>query len=153
MRYENPRARGGLADIIRRLQTVRPEATAKWGRMSAHQMVCHLADSMRMALNQRTTSTATGPLQRTLVKWIALYLPLPWPAGIPTRPEVDQEAGGTRPLTFGSDMENLQSLLRSMTDDHMPTCPTHPIFGPMSRPAWLRWAYLHADHHLRQFGV
>jgi hypothetical protein len=27
----------------------------------------------------------------------------------------------------------------------------HPIFGPMSRSAWLRWAYLHMDHHLRQF--
>jgi uncharacterized protein DUF1569 len=29
----------------------------------------------------------------------------------------------------------------------------HPIFGPMSESAWLRWAYLHADHHLRQFGL
>jgi len=27
----------------------------------------------------------------------------------------------------------------------------HPIFGPMSRSDWLRWAYLHMDHHLRQF--
>ena len=142
-----------LADILRRLQTVRPEAKPKWGRMSAHQMVCHLADSMRVALNQRATSTATGPLQRTFVKWIALYLPVSWPAGIQTRPEVDQEAAGTRPLHFGSDRENLESLLRSITDEQMPTCPTHPIFGPMSRPAWLRWAYLHADHHLRQFGA
>ena len=142
-----------LADIIRRLQTVRSGAAAKWGRMSAHQMVCHLADSMRMALNKRPTSTATGPLQQTLIKWIALYGPLPWPAGIQTRPETDQEAGGTRPLNFDADMENLESLLRSMTDEQMPTCPTHPIFGPMSRPAWLRWAYLHADHHLRQFGA
>jgi hypothetical protein len=30
--------------------------------------------------------------------------------------------------------------------------PTHPFFGPMSREDWLRWGYLHADHHLRQFG-
>ena len=142
-----------LADILRRLRTVRPEAAAKWGRMSAHQMVCHLADSMRVALNQKTTSTATGPLQRTLVKWIALYAPVPWPAGIQTLPETDQEAGGTRPLNFGSDMENLESLLRIITDEQMPACPTDPIFGPMSRPAWLRWAYLHADHHLRQFGA
>ena len=142
-----------LAVIIRRLRTVRPEAAAKWGRMSAHQMICHLADSMRVALNQRTTSTATGPLQRTFVKWIALYLPVPWPAGIQTRPEVDQEAGGTRPLNFGSDREELESLLQSITDEQMPPCPTHPIFGPMSRTAWLRWAYLHTDHHLRQFGV
>jgi len=142
-----------LADIIRRLRTVRPEAAAKWGRMSAHQMVCHLADSMRMALNQKTTSTATGPLRRTLIKWIALYVPAPWPAGIQTRPEIDQEDGGTRPLNFGSDMETLESLLRSLTDEQLPACATHPIFGPMSRPAWLRWAYLHADHHLRQFGA
>jgi hypothetical protein len=144
---------GDQADIIRRLRTVRPEAAARWGRMSAHQMVCHLADSMRMALNQRTTSTATGPLQRTLIKWIALYVPVPWPAGIQTRPETDQEAGGTRPMHFGSDTENLAALLRSITDEQMPVCPTHPIFGPMSRSAWLRWAYLHADHHLRQFGA
>ena len=29
----------------------------------------------------------------------------------------------------------------------------HPVFGPMTRGAWLRWGYLHTDHHLRQFGV
>jgi hypothetical protein len=29
----------------------------------------------------------------------------------------------------------------------------HPLFGRMSDADWLRWAYLHADHHLRQFGA
>ena len=29
----------------------------------------------------------------------------------------------------------------------------HPTLGPMSRAQWLRWGYLHADHHLRQFGA
>ena len=28
----------------------------------------------------------------------------------------------------------------------------HPIFGAMSVKDWMRWGYLHADHHLRQFG-
>jgi Protein of unknown function (DUF1569) len=28
----------------------------------------------------------------------------------------------------------------------------HPIFGPMTAKDWMRWGYLHADHHLRQFG-
>jgi hypothetical protein len=27
---------------------VRPESGRRWGRMSGHQMVCHLADSFRM---------------------------------------------------------------------------------------------------------
>jgi len=29
----------------------------------------------------------------------------------------------------------------------------HPIFGWMSEASWMRWAYLHTDHHLRQFGA
>jgi hypothetical protein len=31
--------------------------------------------------------------------------------------------------------------------------PAHPIFGKMSETDWMRWAYLHVDHHLRQFGL
>jgi hypothetical protein len=29
----------------------------------------------------------------------------------------------------------------------------HPFFGQMTEKEWMRWGYLHADHHLRQFGV
>jgi hypothetical protein len=29
----------------------------------------------------------------------------------------------------------------------------HPIFGVMTEQEWLRWGYLHMDHHLRQFGL
>ena len=29
----------------------------------------------------------------------------------------------------------------------------HPFFGAMSVEQWMRWGYLHADHHLRQFGA
>jgi hypothetical protein len=28
----------------------------------------------------------------------------------------------------------------------------HALFGPMSFDDWMRWGYLHTDHHLRQFG-
>jgi len=27
------------------------------------------------------------------------------------------------------------------------------MFGRLSDAAWLRWGYLHMDHHLRQFGA
>ena len=29
----------------------------------------------------------------------------------------------------------------------------HPLFDEMSERDWMRWGYLHVDHHLRQFGV
>jgi hypothetical protein len=142
------------ADILGRLARVRPQSVRRWGRMSAHQMVCHLADAFRMAVGEKRVSPATGPLRRTIVKWVALYLPLPWPAGIPTSPEIDQEGAGTRPFDFGADVAQVEALLELVTS---PTGTLgrqpHPTFGAMSGAAWLRWGYLHTDHHLRQFGA
>ena len=142
------------AEIVGRLRRVRPESVRRWGRMSAHQMVCHVADAFRMALGQKPVSPATGPLQRTIVKWIALYVPLPWPAGILTRPEIDQVLAGTKPVDFTADVAQLEALLELITAQTRSfDWQLHPIFGRMSDAAWLRWGYLHLDHHLRQFGA
>jgi hypothetical protein len=145
---------GDKAEIIRRLRMVRPECARQWGRMSAHQMVCHLSDSFRLVTHQKAASPATGLLQSTVIKWIALYAPLRWPAGVPTRPEMDQELGGTSPGDFAADRGELEALLEVVTTPAAGyDYPAHPIFGRMSQAAWLRWAYLHMDHHLRQFGL
>ena len=29
----------------------------------------------------------------------------------------------------------------------------HPVLGRLTRRQWMRWSYLHTDHHLRQFGA
>jgi hypothetical protein len=120
--------------------------------MSAHQMVCHLSDSFRMVTGAKSVSDASGPIQRTIVKWIALYAPLRWPSGIRTRPEVDQQLGGTKPDDFASDVAALERLLEAAATRGLAR-RSHPIFGNMSEDAWLRWGYLHMDHHLRQFGA
>jgi len=143
------------AEVLRRLRALRQDSVSRWGRMSAHQMVCHLSDGYRLLTGERTTQLAATPLPRLMMRWIALYAPIRWPAGIRTTPELDQDAGGTRPADFDADVAELEQLLRQVVtvrrdrlDGHL-----HPVFGRMSASAWLRWAYLHADHHLRQFGV
>jgi hypothetical protein len=142
------------AEIRRRLRNVRPDSTRRWGQMSAHQMICHLSDSCRMALGRTAVSDAPGRMPRPLVKWIALYLPRRWPAGLPTRPEIDQQCAGAKPGDFAADVAELASLLELVATQQKDfNWPVHPIFGRMSPAAWLRWAYLHADHHLRQFGA
>ena len=141
-------------EIVQRLRAVRAGQAARWGRMSAHQMICHLADSMRMAMGQRPVAEASDLLRRTVVKWIALYLPLRWPVGIMTRPEVDQERDGTRPAEFAADVAELEALFEHFTTTARGSrWARHPFFGGMSEAAWMRWGYLHADHHLRQFGA
>jgi uncharacterized protein DUF1569 len=143
------------AEILRRLKALRLDSRRRWGRMTAPQMVCHLSDSFRVVVGRMPVSHATGLLQRTLVKWIALYVPLPWPGGrIVTRPEIDQELGGTKPGDFAADVAELESLVELITAPARTFLwDAHPIFGRMSDADWLRWGYLHMDHHLRQFGA
>jgi hypothetical protein len=141
------------AEIVQRLKALHADSVSRWGRMSAHQMVCHLSDSLRMAAGHKLgTHTASLP-QRTIVKWIALYLPMRWPKGVPTTPEIDQELSGTRPFDFAADLAQLEELVALTAPAPARSWPRHPIFGGMSEAAWLRWAYLHLDHHLRQFGA
>ena len=141
-------------EILRRLKNVRAESVRRWGRMSAHQMVCHLSDSFLMATGQKPASDMASLLDETILKWIVLYVPLRWPAGIETSPEIDQERGGTKPVDFDADLAQLQVLVERVTADiGTGDRRRHPKFGAMSRAAWLRWAYLHTDHHLRQFGA
>ena len=140
------------AAIIARLRRVRPDSVRRWGRMTAHQMICHLGDAMLMGTPERPVSDATGLLQRTVVKWIALYVPAPWPPGIMTRPELDQAIGGTRPRAFEADVALVEALIERARADGFFAGRAHPIFGPLSDRAWRRWSYLHFDHHLRQFG-
>jgi Protein of unknown function (DUF1569) len=138
--------------IALRLAELSPEDKARWGSMSVHQMVCHLDDSYKVALGEKTASPATGFVQRTVLKWGALKAPMQWPRGYPTRPEVKQGKGGTVPVGFRQDLDSLLSTLSRFCDGLPSPCLPHPIFGKMTTEDWMRWGYLHADHHLRQFG-
>jgi Protein of unknown function (DUF1569) len=138
-------------EILRRLRQIRFDSAARWGRMTAPQMICHLSDAFRMVTGHKTVSHAASLPQRTIVKWIALYLPLRWPKGLDTVPEIDQELEGTRPADFAGDVAALEALVNVIAESRIQSL-RHPIFGVMSGSAWRRWAYLHVDHHLRQFG-
>ena len=141
-------------DILHRIDDLQTGAPSRWGRMSAQQMVCHLSDAFRLAMGEKSASEATGMLQRSLLKWAALYAPLPWPKGFKTRPEIEQGSGGTPPSGFDLDRRTLISLIERFSNPSRDfEWDAHPIFGRMSEREWMRWGYLHSDHHLRQFGA
>jgi hypothetical protein len=138
--------------ILERMASLTRDDRARWGKMSAHQMLCHLRDSYCLALGEKAASSATGILQRTIVKGFALWVPIHWPKGVPTRPEMEQGKGGTPPVEFQSDRNALGTILDRFCNEVRTPRAAHPIFGPMTPEEWRRWGYLHADHHLRQFG-
>ena len=144
------------ADDVRSLETrlarLTPGTARLWGTLTPHEMLCHLSDAFLATLGERPVSFADTFFQRTLVKWLALHTPMPWPKGIPTRPEVDPRRAGSRPAEFEADRAACIRLLRRFAAPET-TFGRHPIFGPMSRAEWLTWGFGHVDHHLRQFGL
>jgi len=145
--------------IVARLERIHPSCTRVWGTMTAHEMICHLSDSYLLGMGEKAVSPAPrkdlpAPLPRGFIKWFALQVPMRWPRGVPTRPEVDPKRDGTRPAAFEADIRKLLALHARFTRrprDY--SFAPHPIFGVMTEEEWMRWAYLHLDHHLRQFGL
>ena len=143
-----------LTETLGRVRALHSNSARRWGRMTVNQMVCHLDDTYRMAAGERSAEGASSLWMRTGIKFIALHVPLPWPKGIATLAEVDAERDGTVPTDLSADLARLdQSLQTFVSVAQTGQCGRHPLFGRLSRAEWLRWGYLHADHHLRQFSA
>jgi hypothetical protein len=142
-------------EILNRLGRLSPDSRRQWGKMTPHQMICHLNDSFKSVIGERQVAgDKSNLLTRSLVRWIALYAPLKWPHGVPTMPENDQEQGGTPPADFRRDVDALALMIERVTAAERDfRWGRHPLFAEMSECDWMRWGYLHVDHHLRQFGV
>ena len=136
--------------LISRIRQVEAERPALWGRMSAHAMLCHMAD-----VNTGLTMRFEGNRPRAKFRvYYALHSPLPWPKGIRTPKRVDQEHGGTQPVEFLADRERAINSLRALAAVPRGEWPDfHPLMGPLSDWEWRRFGWRHTDHHLKQFGL
>ncbi len=140
-----------LAQLVERLNAIRPDTPRRWGTLTPGEMLCHLGDATASVLNRPPSEE---PRRRPLLKWIALRSPMPWPRGLKTPAAVDPRANGTRPSEFEADrrraIEGLRTFAKAPTKA---LSSSHVAFGRMTIVDWHRWAYRHTDHHLRQFGV
>jgi hypothetical protein len=141
------------SEILGRLRKVRPDSPRQWGRMTPHQMIRHLRESFLSVMGEGEVVLAKVPLPRGLMRWLALDFPRPWPQGVPTMPEVDQVLKAAPEETrFPADVAALQELVERISGGGTAWRP-HPFFGVMTDAQWMRWGWLHMDHHFRQFGV
>ena len=143
--------RGALAALQTRLDRLTPDAEPRWGKMNVQQMLRHLAGAMEwVTADGEARSWQQKPSK--LIKLVALRVPLAWPRGIPNP---NDPAGVEVPV---EEFEGLRGRVREGLDEMSrwqagPRTPPHPAFGPMSTWEWRRWAWKHADHHLKQFGA
>jgi hypothetical protein len=134
--------------LVRRLKTLQPDDTPRWGRMNAPQMVVHVGEQIRMGLGEVPTKPIRTPLRHFPLAQLTVYW-LPWPKGVPTAPELLVRP----PATWQKDVAAVGDLLERC-GARGPAGPwaEHPAFGRLSGRAWGVLLYRHTDHHLRQFG-
>lgn len=141
-----------LQELQRRLASLTPHADRRWGRMTAHQAVCHLSDWFRAILGDRPIPAKEPSAGLKVLRFIAFTTPLPWLRGFPTSPMTDQEKLGTPPAEFAADVAALQALMLRFVATRGEGLPPHNRWGRMSAAMWGRYGYRHVNHHLRQFG-
>jgi hypothetical protein len=140
---------GARRELADRLGAVTPDRRAEWGTLSAPKMVCHLADSLNMAMGDLEVATKWLPIRYTPLKQLIIYA-APFPKGAQTAPELLKR----EPREWANDVADVQDLLaRAASARTTAAWPDHPLFGKLSKRAWGVLIYRHMDHHLRQFGA
>jgi hypothetical protein len=136
-------------EVQDRLARLLPDRKAQWGRMSAPQMVCHLSDSLKMALGELQVASKKVPIRYPPLKQFIVYV-APFPKNVPTAPELIARS----PRDWSDDVAELRALIECFAARRgAAQWPDHPAFGRLSERAWGVLVYRHMDHHLRQFGA
>ena len=134
--------------LIQRLNRLSPAAQPQWGKMDAPRMICHLADTLAMALGEvRPPSLNANRVQRFLLKYLFFYV-LPMPKGLPTVPELLFSS----PDNFDADRRRVIELIERLAATPCGPGAEHPFFGPLTNDEWNVLQWKHTGHHLCQFG-
>ncbi len=139
-----------LGEMRRRIQSLRIDDRARWGTMTVKQMVRHLGHSYELALGERVAAPVKG-MPPLVMKWVALRSGLPLPKNVSTPPELKRAIAEESDVEFRAAVKMSIKKMEQLAVG-MRCASRHPMFGKMTIRDWMRLAYLHADHHLRQFG-
>lgn len=140
--------------LFRRFEELTPEMRSTDNRIDAHQMLCHLNNSLREICGLQPVESQSNLFKRTIGKWLVFHL-TPWPERNPATPEALVAFVGTKPPTsFAADHAEFVSLLQTFDEQcARGTIGPHPHFGYLSRAEWGQYMFLHIDYHLTTFGI
>jgi hypothetical protein len=139
-----------LQALRRRCSSLTADRRPRWGRLTAHQMVGHLAECLRVSLDDPPLAPPAGPFARFPLNWLVIHV-LPWPQGKLQSPP---DFLGFALSTWDADLRALGALLEraSARGPGGPWAPS-PAFGAISGRSWGALLRKHVDHHLRQFSA
>ena len=138
------------AQLISRLESLRPDIQPKWGKMNVSQMLAHCRVGFEVYFGAKEIKQSLmGKLFGKIAKK-QLFSDKPVAKNLPTVKEF--VVAGMR--DFANEKEKLINYInRFATEGKTIAPPVHPFFGKLSATEWAALMFKHTDHHLKQFGV
>jgi hypothetical protein len=136
--------------LIVRINTLNENSAAQWGKMNVAQMLKHCILWEKMISGEiKCKRVFLGRIVGKMALKGALKGDKPMMRNAPTSPElIVKESDGD----IASQKKEWVTLIEQ--NSHYPeTYFMHPFFGKMTREQLGYHAYMHTDHHLRQFGA
>ena len=136
---------------VTRIERLRPDSKALWGKMDCAQMLTHCQVPLRVATGEKKLKRMLiGVLLGRIAKK-KLMKPGDYKRNLPTHPDFvirDKR-------DFAREKAELVRLIRGFQKGGPAglTTEPHAFFGPMTQDEWEILMWKHLDHHLRQFGV
>ncbi len=137
--------------MIARIDRLRPDTRAQWGKMDVAQMLAHCQVPLRVATGEKKLGhSIIGKLFGKMAKK-KLMQPGDFKKSMPTHPDFRMND----PREFEREKKELLRLVRAFASGgpSVLTSDPHPFFGPMTQDEWETLQWKHLDHHMKQFGV
>lgn len=138
--------------LQQRLEQLRPDSPALWGKMDAAQMLAHVNTIYAVSFGDKPSSYSF--FLRLIMKWFvkpAVVNEQPYKHNLPTAPAfkvANQEDFEKEKAQLLAYMKRTQELGADYFEGKK-----SPSFGKMTSQEWNNQFYKHLDHHFRQFDV
>ena len=138
-----------LERLIARILALQPDDQRRWGALTPHAALCHIADSNELALGLCSAGEAKqGFMSSAFGQWLVIDSPFPWPKGKVKAPPAFFVS---QPGDFDRDRSRAINSLRQVAAFTGPW-PASVIFGALNQRQWHKLTWRHINHHLCQFG-
>lgn len=138
-------------EIIKRIESLKPESIRQWGKMTVPQMLAHCSVSLHSALGDITHKHSFMGKIFGRIALKRMMSDKPFDKSLPT--------DKTYIISDERDLErekvNIKALLERFAEtgpDKLTKAP-HPFFGVLTGEQWGLLQWKHLNHHLSQFSV
>lgn len=138
-------------EIIQRIEKLNPSDTPIWGQMNAVEMLSH-CNMAHQSILKAPLSAERPSLKQVVSKFIFFRIKNEFPRFARGPRRFDMK-GKVEAGAFEEEKSKYKHIIGKYAKVEGKIDALHPRLGRLSHAEWGRFVWMHADHHLRQFGL